>query len=92
MNSPPPSQPAPAAAAATTGRRSNNKMLIPARVGKFVPVRHMPSIRKVPGFGITFIAWGLPMLAFIVGGAWVVAQALEGKTKEYETSKGVSSM
>ncbi len=71
---------------------SKKKLLIPARVGKFIPVREMPSIRRVPGFGKTFIAWGLPMLGFILGGAWVVAQALEGRTKEFETSKGVSTM
>lgn len=41
-----------------------------------------------PSAGQLFIHAGLPLIAFSLLAAWVLKNSIEGKNKEYETSKG----
>ena len=61
-----------------------------SKVGKIVSNRSTRSSKNKsgPSSGQLFVKAGLPMIIFSLGAAYVLKNGLEGKTKEYEASRG----
>jgi len=62
---------------------SNSKVLSSKKGGKLLKKKEdEPSNMQL------FVHAGLPMIVFSVLAAWVLKNSIEGKNKEYETSRG----